>query len=510
MRLGQGIEQARVASLAMLRMALIVGLAVAGLWLALAKLHDQAAGVRVERVDIEGVPAQVFRPEGPAKGPVLVIEHGFAGSARIMDSFALSAARAGYVAVSYDSAGHGRNPAPLSGSITEIDGATVTLRRELETVMRAARGYGDGRLAVLGHSMATDIVVRAVRSQGGVDATILVSMFSREVTPATPPNLLVVTGEWEPRLRQEALWAAGLLDPSAQEGETVGFEGNWRRAAVAPHVEHVSVLFSTATMAEMVGWLDQTFGAAPQGALADRGGWIALLLLCGAVMAGQGMRLLPQVAAAPQGAGLPWRRLWWVVLVPVVVVPLGLRFVPTGFLPVLVADYLAVHFAAFGGVLALCLWRAGAPRPDWPLRALLAGLIGFALVAGLIFWPIDAYLTNFYPGPGRAVVMAAILAGTLPCFLALEWAMRGAGAGRLEGVALKAGLLVSLLIAVALDFERLMFLLIILPVVVLAFLLFGWLSARAYGATRHPFAGALMQALAFAWALGVTFPLLAG
>lgn len=502
-------DQARRQRALLRRVAVLVVLAAAGFLLALWQLQRQAEGVTVERVTLAGVPAQVFRPEGAAKGPVLVIDHGFAGSARIMDSFALSAARAGYVAVSYDAAGHGRNPNPLTGSITEIDGATVTFRRELEGVMAAARPLGDGRLAVLAHSMATDIVVRAVEGHPEVEATILVSMFSPTVTAETPRNLLVVTGQWEPGLRAEALRVARLAHPEAQEGQTLGTPGNLRRVAVAPHVEHASVLFSSTTMAEMVAWLDLVFGMPPQGQVADRGGWIALLLVCGAVLAGQGMRALPRVAEVPRGAGLPWRRLWWVALVPVIAVPVVLRFVPTEFLPVLVADYLAVHFGAFGLALALCLWAAGAPRPDLPGRAVVAGLMALALVAGLIFWPLDAWFTNFFPGPGRGVVIAAIAAGTLPCFLALEWAMRGEGAGKLEGVALKAGLLVSLLIAVALDFQRLMFLAIILPVIVLSFLLFGWLSARAWGATLHPFAGAIMQALAFAWALGVTFPLLA-
>lgn len=510
MRLGQSIDLGMDATTAIRRVVLIVLLATIGFVLSLCQLDRQAEGVSVEHVTLAGVPAQVFRPEGPAKGPVLVIEHGFAGSARIMDSFALSAARAGYVAVSYDSAGHGHNPAPLAGSITRTDGATVTLMRELQAVMAAARALGDGRLALLGHSMASDIVVRAGAGHPEVGATVLVSMFSPEVTATQPRNLLVVTGQWETALRGEALRVARLMDPAAAEGATVGHVGNLRRVAVAPHVEHATVLFSAATMAEMVAWLDQSFGMAPQGSVADRGLWIALLLICGGALAGQGMRALPRASDRPQGAGLGWRRLWWVVLVPAVVVPLVLRGLPTKFLPVLVADYLAVHFAAFGAALALCLWVAGAPRPTFPRWALLGGLFGFALVAGLVFWPIDAFFTSFSPSPQRGLIILAMAAGTLPCFLAIEWAIRGEGAGRLEGVAIKAALLASLMLAVALDFERLMFLLIILPLMLIAFLLFGWLSARAYGATRHPFAGGLMQALAFAWALGVTFPLLAG
>ena len=61
-----------------------------------------------------------------------------------------------------------------------------------------------------------------------------------------------------------------------------------------------------------------------------------------------------------------------------------------------------------------------------------------------------------------------------------------------------------------LDFERLFFLIIIVPVVVLFFLVQGLFSAWIYRATGHPLAAGLANALAFAWAIGVTFPMLAG
>ena len=69
------------------------------------------------------------------------------------------------------------------------------------------RGLGDGRLAVLGHSMASDIIVRFAQAAPDVAATIAVSMFSPVVTATTPRNLLVITGEWEGMLKREALRA---------------------------------------------------------------------------------------------------------------------------------------------------------------------------------------------------------------------------------------------------------------------------------------------------------------
>lgn len=487
---------------------LVAMVAVAAILLAVWRLEGAAAGVRVEAVRFGDVPGRVYRGEA-ALGPVLVISHGFAGSQQIMQSFALTAARAGYVAVTYDSAGHGRNPEPLSGSVVEVAGATTTLVRELAGVAAAARALGDGRVAVLGHSMATDIVVRFAKANRWVDAVVAVSMFSPEVTAAEPKNLLVVTGEWEGMLSAEALRVVRLMAPEGVVGETYGAPGNWRRAAVAPHVEHASVLFSTVTMAGMVGWLDRVYAVErvrPQ--VADRGGWI-VLLLAGAVAMGWPLaRLLPRLAEHPAGAGLRGRRLWLVALGPMLAVPVVLRFVPTGFLPVLVADYLAVHFLAYGTATGLALWAVGARLPEVTGRGLLAGAAAAGFVALALFLPVDRHLANFWPGPGRGIIIAALAVGTFAYFWTLDWAGRGAGAARGADLLLKLCFLVSLAIAVALDLERLFFLLIILPIVVIFFLIFGLLGGWITRRTRHPLPGSVMAGFAFAWALGVTFPML--
>jgi hypothetical protein len=82
------------------------------------------------------------------------------------------------------------------------------------------------------------------------------------------------------------------------------------------------------------------------------------------------------------------------------------------------------------------------------------------------------------------------------------------GASVLRRLAARAALLGSLALAVALDFERLFFLAIIFPVIVLFFLVFGsmgrWVGIRA-GATPV----GLALGLILAWSLGVSFPMFA-
>jgi pimeloyl-ACP methyl ester carboxylesterase len=500
-------------------LALLAALAiVVSLW----NLHAASRGVARDSLDLDGTPLTLYRPAGGPPGPVVVIAHGFAGSQQLMQSFALSLARNGYTAVTFDFPGHGRNARPLTGSLTEVAGATRTLVAALGDVVRYARSLGDGRLAVLGHSMATDIVVRYAESDPQVAATIAVSMFSPAVTPSAPRNLLVIVGDWEGTLKREALHAVGLATApaAAQPGVTYGdpLAGNGRRVAISPHVEHVSVLYSQASSREAIAWLDQCFGIAravpPR--LDGRGPWILLLVAGVALLARSLAKWLPSVARPHAGAARSWRRLWLPLLLPMVATPLLLRVLPTRFLPVVVGDYLATHFALYGLLTALCLYatrRRGAARPAplatrVPLAAAAVAMTAFGFVA--LAWPIDSYVTSFVPGPGRMLLTLAMLAGTLAYFLSDEWLTRGEGAARGAYFISKLAFLLSLAAAVALDFERLFFLVIIVPVMMLFFLVYGLFSHWAYRQSGHPFVAGFANAIAFAWAIGVTFPLVAG
>jgi hypothetical protein len=362
-------------------------------------------------------------------------------------------------------------------------------------------------------------VVRYAQSHPDVAATIAVSMFSPAVTAASPSNLLIIVGDWESMLKREALRVVGLTTAPApaEPGVTYGdiAKGTGRRAAFSAHVEHASVLFSQDSMREALSWLDETFGIVrTQPPVLDARGPYIMLLLAGVVgLARPLSRLLPVVASPPAGAGYGWRRLWAPLVVPMIATPLLLRFVPTHFLPVLVGDYVAVHFAVYGAIVAawLIFVRRGALpalRLSGRVLAAAVAVVGYGFIA--LVWPINSFVTSFLLGPERILLVLALLVGTLLYFLADEWLTRGPGAGRGAYAVSKITFLVSLTIAIALDFERLFFLIIIVPVIAIFFVVEGLFSAWAYRRTGHPFVGGIGSAVAFAWAIGVTFPLVAG
>jgi Serine aminopeptidase, S33 len=470
--------------------------------------HLEAArsGLLITPLKVGSTPATVYRRTTINKAPAVIIAHGFAGSRQLMEAFALTLAQAGYVAVSFDFEGHGRNPTPMSGDITRVDGTTRLLEREIGRVTDAVLALPnvDGRVALLGHSMASDIIVRRALEDPRIAATVTISMFSEAVNKTEPRNLLMITGAWERFLRAEALRNARLADPAANEDETIGNPaGNTgRRAAVAPGVEHVSVLYSPTALREARSWLDAVFGRTSSGPVVAIGGWIAMLMAGIVILAWPLARLLPPgERLAPT---LRLKTFLIAVLVPAVVTPLVLSRINTRFLPVLVADYLAVHLFVYGALsLGLLIWKG--------VRiGQVAWLSAFALAAyGIVVFggALDRYVASFMPNLARLPIIAAIAVGAIPYMMADSLATDNGRASIYRVFLARGAFLASLGAAVALDFKRLFFLVIIIPVIVLFFIIFGLMGGWVGRRTMSPAAVGIGLGAILAWSLGVTFPM---
>ena len=140
------------------------------------KLERAEAGILAERLGTD-TPATVFyRAEAP-DAPVVVIAHGFGGSRQLMRSWALTLARAGYVAVTFDFMGHGRNTTPMERGDGVAEANIDAMMAEVARVTDAAleHPHADGRLALIGHAMGSDVVIR----QGIADTRVVRSWHFR-------------------------------------------------------------------------------------------------------------------------------------------------------------------------------------------------------------------------------------------------------------------------------------------------------------------------------------------
>lgn len=483
-----------------------------GLW-SLARGSD---GLVTTTLSIGSIPVTVFQPKDPATRPVVVIAHGFAGSQQMMQPLARTLARNGYAAVTFDFAGHGRNAKPLEGGIVDLDKSTRALLTEIDEVATFSRGapFSDGRLALVGHSMASELVVRYAMEHPNVVAVVAMSLFGKDVTPSSPRDLLVVTGAWEPSMLTEAAKriVTSAAGPDAGQRVTYGdlAAGTARRYALARGAEHIGVIYSRYGLTETLAWMNAVFGRSGDGFIDMRGKWLALLFLGLVGLAPALARWLPVASEVPLGAGLSWRRLALVGLAPALLTPLLLWKAPTDFLPILLGDYLVVHFAVYGLIALAALWGAGGVdfRAWKPSRAMLAAAVCLAFYhVVLVGWPVDAFVTSFMPSGVRWTLIPPMFVGVGLFFLVDEWATRGEGARWGAYTFSKFCFVVSLAIAVALNPARLFFLVIIVPVIVVLFVFYGIVNRSVYRRVGDPKAGALGSAFGLAWAICVTFPI---
>ena len=467
------------------------------------QLWRTSNGVRTERVILADSPATVYRPTAAQEAPLAIVAHGFGGSRQMMEALSRTLARSGFAVVAFDFIGHGRHGGLLSPEVGRIEGTTAQLVAQTVAVARAARdlpGMAPGPVTYLGHSMATDIAIRAAQDLGDAASIVAISMYSEAVTADFPERLLVVSGEWEARLRTVGLRVLHQIDPTAPEGETVQAGAVFRRTIAAPYTEHVGVLYSPVTLREARDWaLAAMPGAGPSGVIAATGPWVAGLLF-GIVLAGWPLAgLVPLRAREP--CRMPARAFALALAVPVLPAAGAMAALAgagsvAGFVPI------AAFLGAWGGAQLIVLiwagWRPGGIDPRGVAMLLIWGLV-FALV-------MDRVGGAFVPTGPRAGLLAVLLVGAVP--FAVADAALAYGAPVWRRVVARVLVLIVLGAVMVLVPARLGVTFTVLPVMVLFWLVYGsfarWIAARA-----GPVTAATGTAVWLAWSIAATTPLFA-
>jgi pimeloyl-ACP methyl ester carboxylesterase len=228
-------------------------------------------GLEMRSFQKEGVPLLYLAPQGASEIPGVLVAHGFAGSKQLMLGYGHVLAHAGYAVMLWDFDGHGANGTRLQ---------RYELQQNLDVAWQALLEQPQvdpGRLALLGHSMGSGIVMNAgIRNPDRFAATIAVSPTGANVTPQTPRNLQLQAGSGEGRFVGNA---ERLLAQAGGENTNLA-TGQGRELVVIPGVEHITILFSDDSHQAALRWLDAAFGRANGSQYRDRRiAWYGLHLL---------------------------------------------------------------------------------------------------------------------------------------------------------------------------------------------------------------------------------------
>ena len=185
-----------------------------------------------------------------------IICHGYAGSNEMMRQLAFDISSAGSNVVLFDFIGHGKNKKLLVNKPNQIEGTTQQLVEQLESVIKEIRKlFGDEvTISLVGHSMASDIVVRASKNNN-ISSVIAISPYSNAISEDFPNNLLLISGQLETHLRASSIAHVLKIDRNAVENKTVFKESFRRKASYIDNTGHVSVIYAPQTAKEIIDWL---------------------------------------------------------------------------------------------------------------------------------------------------------------------------------------------------------------------------------------------------------------
>ncbi len=490
-----------------------IAIALAGLTASTVALVSLTAPSRthlVAETEVQGVPVRYVAPRDAEGVPVVLVAHGYAGSANMMRGYANTLASAGYAVATWDFAGHAANRSVLGTRENQLAEDIATVVR----FVQERREADASRIAILGHSMGSGAAMRAgIETPGTFAAVIAVSPTDAAVTPEVPRNLQLQAGAFEPRFERNA---RELLEAAGGTRE----HPNARGLVIVPRVEHISIVYSSVSHNEAVAWLNATFDRDEPPAHRDRRAlWYALHVLGWVLIAGATrpwVRLAVADDAARGGGDLPAVKAfgWPIRLIAAgaiaAVVIVGLNWGLDELFSIRLAgiDRLAVvpavatWFLAFG-IIWLTLGFRPAP-PSW--RSLVLALAFFLLLWLVVGLPGSLLAWRWWLVPARVARWLPVAAACLPWLLGAGYALSASeGWARFGWFVTLTLTLVGALGLVGIVTPGLFFLVLILPVIPLVLAVTTLIGTGL----RDPWAFGIGASLFFGWLLVAVFPMVA-
>ncbi|MES1023039.1 alpha/beta fold hydrolase [Gloeocapsa sp. BRSZ] len=453
------------------------------------------SGLTIRTFERESIPLLYLAPQQAKAVPGVLIAHGYAGSKQLMLGYAHVLARAGYVTMLWDFDGHGANPNRLQ---------RFELQQNLNVALKALLEQPEvdrTRLALLGHSMGSGIVMAAgIEHVNTFAATIAVSPTGAGVTAQAPHNLQLQAGSWEGRFIANA---QRLL--AASGGSNFDFAtGTARELVIVPNAEHITILFNDVSHQAALSWLNATFNQFNRTEYADRRmGWYGLHLF--------GWLLLLTAVASKIVLPKPYlkkvhsAKRWGGLLLAPFVAAIALTFLNR-----------SVELASLGGVqvgAAVGLWfciagvawlalLAYLPRPTWRMAGL--GLMLFALLWVAFGAMAQVVWLQWWLIPTRLQLWLPLSIACLPWFLASGIAQQGIGAkARVGWWFAQSAILIGGFLLTLNFLPQLGFMFLLLPLFPLLIAVLSFVVALV----DEAWSSALASALFFGWILAAGFPL---
>ena len=439
---------------------------------------------------------------------IVFLAHGFAGSTSFMRPIAVALAEAGYLTVRFDFLGHGRHPLPYSGDITTIEGATQKFVKQTnEIISHYLLKYDPSFSMIIGHSMASDIVIRSASLNPSLNSAVAVSAYTDALKAKEPKNVLILNGQWEPRLRSKSLKILqniGINDPN--EGRTYGSldDNTIRKVDFIENADHVGVLYSVRTQKELVDWITFLKKESQIFISNNIGIWTSILFFSIFFLIIVATNFLPQKTLAKYP--FSYTRFFSINILACAIPPLILYNFSFKFVNFPAHNHLINHMILISIILFFSIpsnqFKELTKSFNFPLFAIL--FILFCIVFGSI---LDSYVSSFLLTGARVSVFFPCLIGSIPLMILMQMYYTNYSNGWIAGNIFKLFLIISLSASIWLNISQLF----IMGYAIILFLAFGLIFVFLGNMINRRYNNTLSVGLAngitLAWTFSTALPL---
>ena len=464
--------------------------------------------------------SELFPKPAAERPPAVVLVHGFTGDRVLMSGLARRLADNGYGVLAIDVNGHGENRNPFKGGMAESDSLRTDVKSAVD-YLRASNLVDGSRIVVMGHSMGAGAALDYANNDPSLKGAVMISG-GWAVGPNRPKDALFIFAERDPKepIQDASTAIASHLAGVTQIelGKTYGdfAQGNAVEAFRVPGVDHVTIVNSPEAATTIVKWLDSTFGTTRAGAIKvkdarSRSARFALLMfvilliplgrVCGSIT--------PSWAEERPGPS-GWMGLLILGGALIAAMPLTAAD-PAAFVPIVVGS-IQISWFMVAGLIVLGVIALSHPLEWYRIRegagvAMIAGAAGFA-VAYVCQVAMSVMLHHLSLSPERLMVMAMGAVLMFPFWMGFELLVRRGGLAISTVCASLGRILILVLMAVGVSLNVLPFvLMLILPILAIAFVMIEIFAASAYSASRNLVAIAVFETLWFAWMIAAASPI---
>lgn len=352
---------------------------------------------------------------------LVFIAHGFAGSSSFMRSIAVSLAKSGYTTIRFDFLGHGKHSLPYSGSITSLRGATsLFINQTNDIVDYYLKKYDKKSAVIIGHSMATDIIVRTALKRDDINAVIGISTYTDAIQNDTPRNVLILNGEWESKLRNKALEIlrqSNIKDPLEDVLYGSFYDGTSRKTVAIKNSDHVRILYSEQTQKEINDWISKTTNKNIEPNVNNIGLWTIVLISSLFFLFIIIIDYIPNKRKIK--INIPVIHIFSVNLVAAFLTPILLKTSTFEIINIPTHNYLINHLLLYSFFLMILI-------PNKIYRNILSTFNAYIFLIVIIFYTliiggvIDSYISSFYPSSIRINLIAWTMLGCLPLMVIIQ------------------------------------------------------------------------------------------